>query len=451
MREKVVDMTEGRILLQMFRFGLPVLLGMLFQRIYNFVDVYIVGKYLGDSALAAVSIAGTAMYLLTSVMMGLTTGVSVVISRYYGAKEMEKVEAAYVTSIYVTAAAAVIITALGTVCTNPLLRLLQTSEELMPDASEYLLWIFVGCGGTMLYNWISSVLRSLGNSVVPLIFLIVSSILNVLLDMAFVVWIPMGVKGAAFATVSAQLLSGILCVIYALRILPFLRLKREQFCCRMDLVKEILVYGVPTGLQMSIISISDMTLQAVINTYETALIVAYGVCLKVEGLGFQMADAIGTSLGTFVGQNVGAEKYDRVKKGVRCAYLMNGICYGIFCPCIYFCAKPIMQAFTKNTASVGYGVEYLHIMGLFFLAGGILVVYHNILRPAGDVAVTILMGVSEVVTRISFAFLLSKWFGYRGLWWVSPITWVCAACVGAVRYYSGKWEVKARQAKNSKE
>lgn len=391
------------------------------------------------------------MYLLTSVMMGLTTGVSVVISRYYGAKEMEKVEAAYVTSIYVTAAAAVIITAFGTVCTNPLLRLLQTSEELMPDASEYLLWIFVGCGGTMLYNWISSVLRSLGNSVVPLIFLIVSSILNVLLDMAFVVWIPMGVKGAAFATVSAQLLSGILCVIYALRILPFLRLKREQFCCRMNLVKEILVYGVPTGLQMSIISISDMTLQAVINTYETALIVAYGVCLKVEGLGFQMADAIGTSLGTFVGQNVGAEKYDRVKKGVRCAYLMNGICYGIFCPCIYFCAKPIMQAFTKNTASVGYGVEYLHIMGLFFLAGGILVVYHNILRPAGDVAVTILMGVSEVVTRISFAFLLSKWFGYRGLWWVSPITWVCAACVGAARYYSGKWEVKARQAKNSKE
>lgn len=134
MKEKVVDMTEGRILLQMFKFGLPVLLGMLFQRIYNFVDVYIVGKYLGDSALAAVSIAGTAMYLLTSVMMGLTTGVSVVISRYYGAKEMEKVEAAYVTSIYVTAAAAVIITAFGTVCTNPLLRLLQTSEELMPDA-----------------------------------------------------------------------------------------------------------------------------------------------------------------------------------------------------------------------------------------------------------------------------------------------------------------------------
>ena len=442
MREKVVDMTEGRILLQMVRFGLPVLLGMLFQRIYNFVDVYIVGRYLGDQALAAVSIAGTAMYLLSSVMMGLTTGVSVVISRYYGAREMKNVEAAYVTSIYVTGTSAILITALGILFTDPLLRLLQTSEELLPDASEYLIWIFVGCAGTMLYNWISSVLRSLGNSVVPLVFLIISSILNVILDLAFVVWIPMGVKGAAFATVAAQILSGMFCVIYALRILPFLRIKRGECGCRKDLVKEILVFGVPTGLQMSIISISDMTLQAVINTYETALVVAYGVCLKVEGLGFQMADAIGTSLGTFVGQNVGAKKYERVKKGVRCAYLMNVVCYGIFCPCIYFFAEPVMRAFTKNEASIEYGAEYLHIMGLFFLAGGILVVYHNVLRPAGDVAVTILMGVSEVITRISFAFLLSGWFGYRGLWWVSPITWVCAACVGAVRYYSGKWEGK---------
>ena len=153
MREKVVNMTEGRILLQMVRFGLPVLLGMLFQRIYNFVDVYIVGRYLGDQALAAVSIAGTAMYLLSSVMMGLTTGVSVVISRYYGAREMKNVEAAYVTSIYVTGTSAILITALGILFTVPLLRLLQTSEELLPDASEYLIWIFAGCTGTMLYNW----------------------------------------------------------------------------------------------------------------------------------------------------------------------------------------------------------------------------------------------------------------------------------------------------------
>ena len=195
---------------------------------------------------------------------------------------------------------------------------------------------------------------------------------------------------------------------------------------------------------MSIISISDMTLQAMINTYGTALVVAYGVSTKVEGLGWQMADAIGTSLGTFVGQNVGARNPDRVKKGVRCAYLMDIICYGIFCPVIWFFASPIMQAFTQNTDAIRCGIEYIRIFSGFFVIGGFLVIYHNILRAAGDVKVTVLMGVSEVITRIGFTFLFSACFGYYGLWWVSPLTWCCAALVGAVRYYSGKWMGKVK-------
>lgn len=445
MAEKTVNMTEGPILSTMTRFAFPVLLGLICQRIYNFADAYIVGHYLGDNALAAVSIAGTATYMLFSVIMGLTTGVSVVISRYYGAGEEDQVVKTFSTSIYVAVVSAVLITAAGMLCTRPLLRILQTSEELMGEAAVYLFIMFAGAAGTMLYNWIAAVLRSLGNSVAPLIFLVISSVLNVILDIALVAWIPMGVAGAAIATVASQVISGILCLGYALRVLPFLRISRKQFACNRDLVRSILVYGIPTGLQMSIISISDMTLQAVVNTYSTALVVAYGVCLKVEGLGFQLGDAIGTALGTFVGQNVGAERFDRVKKGVRCAYLMNLVCYGIFTPSAFFLAEPIMRAFTDNADSIRYGVEYMRIFSVFFLAGGVLVVYHNILRPAGDVKVTILMGVSEVVTRIGFAFLFSALFGYYGLWWVSPLTWVCAALVGGIRYYSGKWEEKARR------
>ena len=445
MGEKTVNMTQGAIWPKMAGFAFPVLLGLLCQRSYYFADAYIVGRYLGDNALAAVSIAGTATYMLFSVIMGLTTGVSVVISRHYGAGEEEQVVKTFATSIYVALAAAVLITILGVVCTKPLLRILQTSQELMPQASVYLVIIFAGAAGTMLYNWIAAVLRSLGNSVVPLIFLVISSVLNVVLDIAFVAWIPMGVAGAAIATVASQVISGLLCLAYALKVLPFLRISRKQLVCHRELVRAILVYGIPTGLQMSIISVSDMTLQAVVNTYSTALVVAYGVCLKVEGLGFQLGDAIGTALGTFVGQNVGAERFDRVKKGVRCAYLMNLISYGIFTPSVFFLAEPIMKAFTDNADSIRYGVEYMRIFSVFFLAGGLLVVYHNILRPAGDVKVTILMGVSEVVTRIGFAFLFSALFGYYGLWWVSPVTWVCAALVGCVRYYSGKWEEKARR------
>ena len=168
-----------------------------------------------------------------------------------------------------------------------------------------------------------------------------------------------GVAGAALATVLAQVISGVLCLLYAFKILPMLRLSKEKMHMDTGIAKLILIYGVPTGLQMSIISISDMTLQAMINTYGTALVVAYGVSTKVEGLGWQMADAIGTSLGTFVGQNVGAGNPDRVKKGVRCAYLMDIICYGIFCPVIWFFASPIMQAFTQNTDAIRCGIEYI--------------------------------------------------------------------------------------------
>ncbi len=443
MNEKVVDMTQGSILPKMIRFALPVLFGMIFQRIYNFADVYIVGKYLGDEALAAVSIAGSGMYLLLSLMMGLTTGVSVVISQYYGAGESKKVHETFVSSIYVAAGTTILITLAGVLGAKPLLRLLQTSDELLQDAWVYLAIIFAGSIGTMLYNWISAVLRSLGNSIVPLIFLIISSVLNIILDIAFVAWIPMGVAGAALATVLAQFISGLCCLFYAWKILPFLRITKDSLKMNPEIAKLILIYGVPTGLQMSIISISDMTLQAVINTYGTAMVVAYGVCIKVEGIGWQIAEAISTSLGTFAGQNVGAGNYTRVKKGVRCAYMMDIVCYGVFCPIIWYFAEPIMKAFTQDPLSIRYGMEYMKIFSFFFFVGGFLTIYHNILRAAGDVKVTVLMGVSEVITRIGFSFLFSAWFGYYGLWWVSPLTWTCAALVGAIRYYSGRWQKKA--------
>lgn len=440
MNRRATDMTQGPIMSQLIRFGLPVLLGMLFQRIYNFADAYIVGRYLGDNALGAVSIAGSAMYLLTSLMMGLTTGVSVVIAQYYGAGDEEKVQKTFGVSVYVCFAAVVLITAVGMLCAKPLLRLLQTGEELIDDAHIYLLIIFAGSFGTMLYNLISAVLRSLGNSVVPLAFLILSSVLNILLDIALVEWIPMGVAGAAIATVLSQVIAGALCLVYALRILPILRLSRSTLRFDPAIARQILLYGLPTGLQMSIITISDMTLQAMVNTYGTALVVAYGVCLKVEGVGWQMAEAIGTSVGTFTGQNIGAKRFDRVKKGVRCAYVIHFICFGALCPIIWLIAEPLMKAFTASPESIRYGVEYMRIFSFFFLIGGCMCIYHNVLRAAGDVKVTILMGVSEIITRITFTFLFSSLWGYYGLWWVSPVTWCCATAVGAIRYASGAWQ-----------
>ena len=445
MKKNVMDMTRGPIMSQLVKFGTPVLLGMLFQRIYNFVDVFIVGRYLGDEALAAVSIAGSAMYLLTSLMMGITTGVSIVMAQYYGANNPSKVRETFASSIFVAIGAAVLITVSGMLGTDGLLSLMQTNAALKPMASEYLMIIFAGCAGTMLYNWISAVMRSLGNSVVPLVFLIVSSVLNVLLDLLFIAIIPMGVAGAALATVLAQAISGLLCLLYAFRVLPQLKLKKDELRMNPYLAKQILVFGIPTGLQMSIISISDMALQSKINTYDTALIVGYSVATKVEFLGWQLAEAIGTAVGTFVGQNVGAGDYKRVRQGVNRAYIIHFICYGVFCPLVWLLAEPIVGIFTQSPDSIRYGVEYMQIFSFFFLIGGTMCIYHNVLRASGDVKMTLAMGMSEVVTRISFTFLFTAWMGYWGLWWVSPITWVCAVAIGAIRYYSGKWEVIARR------
>ena len=193
-RQQTTDMTHGPVFRQMAVFALPVLLGMLCQRIYNFADVYIVGKFLGDQALAAVSISGSAMYMMTSVMMGVTTGVSVVVSQFYGAGQNEKIKETFAAGVHVSVWVTVIITVVGAATARPLLELLQTGEDLMPQALEYLLIIYLGSGATMLYNFASAVMRALGNSVVPLIFLIISSVLNVVLDVAFVSWIPMGVE-----------------------------------------------------------------------------------------------------------------------------------------------------------------------------------------------------------------------------------------------------------------
>lgn len=438
--EKVVDMTQGAILPQLVRFMLPVFLGLICQRVYNFADCYIVGHYLGDNALSAVSISGTATYLLMSLMIGLTTGVSVVMSQNFGAKRMDRVVDTFVSSVYVAIGFTAIITVIGLAITVPLLTILQTPQEVLGEAIIYLKIIFAGSIATMLYNWISAVLRSLGNSLVPLIFLIISSILNVILDMLFVAWIPLGVAGAALATVLAQFISGAVCLFYAFWLFPFLKAKRGRWRLNRELGWEILKYGLPAGAQMSIISVSDLFLQGFVNTYGTNMVVAYGVCIKVEGLGMQWGDAVGSSVATFAGQNVGAKDYKRVKQGFRCAFLLNLAGYLVISPAIYLFSRNIMELFTANEAAIAYGIEYMHVFGPFLLGVGILVLFHNLLRSAGDIFVTILMGVSEVVTRITFSIVFSHVWGYAGLWWVSPLTWWIAASVGAVRYASGKWK-----------
>lgn len=363
-------------------------------------------------------------------------------SQYYGAREEEKVVETFFSSIYISLGVTVIVTVAGVLLARPLLILLQTPPEILDEAVWYLQVICAGTIGTMLYNWISSVLRSLGNPLVPLVFLGIACVLNVVLDVLLVAFTPLGVGGAAIATVLAQLISGAGCLLYAWKLLPMLRFKKEKMKLNREVGKQVLKYGLPAAFQMSIISVSDMTLQAVVNTYGTTLVVAYGVCVKVEGLGMQVGDALGSALGTFTGQNAGAKNIPRIKAGFRTTFIINAIGYAVISPLIFILAPWIMRLFTDNTEAIGYGVEYMRIFAPCLIGVGILVLFHNLLRSVGDVKVTIWMGVSEVITRIGFAFLFSWLWGYYGLWFVSPITWWCAAGVGGLRYISGVWKQK---------
>ena len=379
-KEVMVDMTSGRIAPQILRFAMPVLLGLVFQRIYNFADSYIVGHFLGDNALAAVSVAGVGMYLVFSLIIGLTTGVTVVMSQYYGAKEEDKVVKTFFSSIFIALGMTILVTVIGLLMTRPLLIVLQTPAEVLDAAVLYLRIICAGSVGTMLYNWISAVLRSLGNSVVPLIFLGISSLLNIVFDILFVAVIPMGVGGAAFATVLAQVISGVACLLYAWKILPMLRIRRDKLKLDTYIGKQMLVYGLPAALQ--------------------------------------------------------------IKAGFRTTFLLNAIGYAVVSPLIFLLAPVIMRMFTESQEAIGYGVEYMHIFAPFLIGVGTLNLFHNMLRAVGDVKITIWMGISEVITRIGFAFLFSCLWGYWGLWWVSPITWWCAAGLGGLRYLSGVWKKK---------
>ena len=249
-KDVVVDMTSGKIAPQILKFAMPVLLGLIFQRVYNFADSWIVGHFLGDNSLAAVSVAGVGMYLMFSVVIGLTTGVGVVMSQYYGAKKEEKVVETFFSSIYISLGVTVVMTVAGVLLARPLLILLQTPPEILDEAVWYLQVICAGTIGTMLYNWISSVLRSLG----------IACVLNVVLDVLLVAFTPLGVGGAAIATVLAQLISGAGCLLYAWKLLPMLRFKKEKMKLNREVGKQVLKYGLPAGFQMSIISVSDMIL-----------------------------------------------------------------------------------------------------------------------------------------------------------------------------------------------
>lgn len=440
-----VDMTTGSPAGHILKFALPLLIGNLFQQLYNMVDSLIVGNFVGANALAAVGSCGSMNFLFFSLSSGLAIGIGIIVAQFYGAKDEKSIRSTIANSIYVLGVAAIAVSILGILLAEPLLRLLQTPDSIIGDATLYMRTTCAGIIAIALYNGVASILRALGDSKTPLYFLILASIINVGLDLLFVLQFEWSVFGVAFATIIAQAVSAVTCIIYAYIRVPYFKLTREQLRPQGDIIRRSFVLGVPLALQNSMIAVSCMVLQGVVNTFGETVMAAYTIIGRIEQVVQQPYSSLGTAITTYTGQNVGAGKTERVKQGFRQAVIMVLVFSILLLPVAYIFGEQIIGAFVKEPEVIAIGVKALRINSLFYFGLGMIYVPRALLNGAGDTGFAMLNGATEVACRILYSQILTRIpaLGYWGIWLTTGATWATTAIVCVIRYQKGKWQQKS--------
>ncbi len=435
-------MTEGSVFGNIIRFTLPLLFGNLFQQLYNIVDSVIVGQYLGKNALAAVGATGSMTFFFYSLCIGLSVGTGVLIAQHFGAGNDSTVKKLIANSAYVTGAIGAVLTVLSVLLAPALMTLLGTPESIFDDAVGYMR---IACAGTVAvaaYNWINAVMRSLGNSRIPLIFLIVASVLNIGLDLLFVMVFQMGVHGAALATILAQALSAGSCIIFAFMKFPQFRISREEARFDKMTAKNCLLKGVPIALQNAFISLSMIYLQRTANGFGDTVIASYTATMRVEQLIQQPFSSLGTALSTFVGQNLGAGKLDRCISGYRRSMAAMAVFSAVMLGVFLLVSEYNVGFFVSDTDVINIGGTALKLSACFYLFLGTIHTTRGLLNGAGDVNYAMLNGFVEVIGRIGFATVLAniEAVGCWAVWATSGLTWFITGVMSLIRYRGGKWK-----------
>lgn len=431
------DMTTGSPAKLILHFSIPLLIGNIFQQFYSMVDTIIVGRFVGVQALAAVGSTGALAFLILGFIFGLTSGFSVIVAQKFGANDENGLRNSVATSIILCVILTIMMTTLSVLLAKPLLILMNTPLDILNDATIYIVIIFAGTATTVFYNMISSILRALGDSKTPLYFLIVSSILNVILDLFFIINLSLGVAGAAYATVISQGISGILCLIYISKKFPILKLQKKDWKLEKSFALKHLRIGLPMALQFSITAIGVMVLQRALNAFGSTIIAAYTAASKVEQLVMQPAITFGVTMATYAGQNLGAKNIERIKEGVKtCSYisLIISILAGII---VVLFGGTFTNLFISGaeTEVVESAKRYLNIVSVFFTVLGLLFIYRNTLQGIGDAFIPMMAGVAELVVRVVVAFTLPHFIGYTGICLASPIAWIAATVPLAISYF----------------
>ena len=440
-------MTEGKIWKEITKFAIPLFLGNLFQQFYNVVDSLVVGNVLGKEALAAVTSSGSLIFLLVGFVQGLFMGGSVIISRYIGARDDAKVATAVHTMIAFSFLAGVVLTVVGVLVTPVLLRLMGTPEDVMPNSVIYFRVYFYGAIGVAMYNSTSSIFRAVGDSKHPLYYLIVSAGLNVVLDLLFVSVLRFGIAGAAFATCISQFVSAIISFVKLTRIEGPARLKVRDIRLERAMLKAMIRLGFPAGVQNSVISIANVVVQSNINAFGSVAMAGCGSYSKLEGFAFLPITSFSMALTTFIGQNLGAEKYDRVKKGARFG-VIAGISLAELTGVIMVLFAPVLVGFfNKEPEVIAFGVEQSRTEGLFFFLLALSHCLAGIFRGAGKTKVPMLvMLVYWCIVRIIYITVATHFIhDIKVIFWAYPLTWTLSSVTFIIYYFKVNWMRDTRE------
>lgn len=436
-----IDMTNGKTLPLILTFSLPILLGNLFQQLYTVVDGIVVGKNVSTEALAAVGAGFPITYMIISIFIGLGLGASVLVSQHFGNKDMDSVKKVVITMNSFLFIISIPLTIFGIITAGPFLNLLHVPSNIFDDAKLYMVIYYIGLLPQFGYNVNASILQGIGDSRTPLLILMISSILHIILAILFVIVIPWGVMGVAWSTVLSQLFSWILSILYLNKNYPEIRVNLFQIQIDKKHFVDTLKVGLPIGIQNALFSIGMIVMQPLINKYGSVFIAGYNAAVKVDGFVFMPVSSLATAITTFVGQNIGADKHDRVKQGVRSTMMLAISLCIILCLVVIPFRSQLMLLFTDDQAVVNAGNEYLIRVIPLYIISTLQYMYIGILRGAGQSLIpTIATLISLWLARVPAAYLLSHYFGGQNMHWCYAIGWVMGLLILIPYYYSGKWK-----------
>lgn len=433
------DLTQGGITRTLLAFTLPMIAGAMLQQCYNIADTLIVGRFVGPEALAAVGSAYTLMVFITSILLGLSMGSGTVVSLKYGAGDADGVRRSIGAAFVIVGAATAMLTALSFLLIDEILILLQVPHDVYAPMRTYLWVIFVGIVFTFLYNFYASLLRAVGDSVTPLWFLAVSAVLNIALDLVFILVFNWGVAGAAWATVASQAVSGVGIMVYTLKSVPVLRLRMADLHPDGKTMKEITSFSTLTSVQQSVMNFGILMVQGLVNSFGMHTMAAFAAAVKIDSFAYMPVQEFGNAFSTFIAQNFGAGKRMRIRQGIKSAVAVSAVFSVAVSAIVFALAEPLMGIFVDagETEIISIGVDYLRIEGAFYAGIGLLFLLYGYYRAVRMPAMSVVLTVLSLGLRVLLAYVLSAIpsIGVNGIWWAVPIGWFVADVVGVAYYY----------------